>query len=112
MVRTDTSPEHTVAIAHSGSTNRPKCNVQALSAGASMAGQPLHQVRAEKTMFYNVPVIISSSQAGEVVPEKGMMNEQGNVENIFAGWHAGLHLAAGSLPPPPPPPPHPHQLKE
>lgn len=69
--------------------------------------QPRHRVRAEKIMFYNVPVIISSSQAGEVVPEKCMMNKQGSVKNIFAGWHAGSHMAAGLLPPPAPHP-YPH----
>lgn len=71
----DTSPEYTVVSARSDSTNMPKCNVQALSTGALMAGQPRHWVRAEKTMFYNVPVIISSSQAGQVVPEKCVLNK-------------------------------------
>lgn len=47
----------------SDSLNRPKCNVAALPTVAAMAGQPPHGVKAEKTMFCNVSVVISSSQA-------------------------------------------------
>lgn len=77
---------------------------------ASMAGQPLHQAKAEKTTFRNVSVIISSSQAWEVVPMKCVMDKQGSMENALAGWFAGSHSVAGLLPPRHPA--RPHQMTE
>ena len=65
----------------------------------SVAGKALHGVKAEKTMFYNVPSIISSSQEWEVVLETRRMNKQDGVEDIFSGWQAGSHVAAGLLSP-------------
>lgn len=50
--------------------------------------------RQKKTMFYNVSVmIISSNQAHKVVPKTRMMDKQGSVQNTLAGWlFAGSHF--------------------